>query len=322
MGFLPSFLSGALHKEVEEITKGYDVAFFPWPYFINCPLSIGCPMVATFHDFNYRYYFTGQSFNPTALEVLNREMPLWLERSYPVVSTHFMKSEMCKFFPQFGEKARVVHLAPLSSLSNLSDAAAQDIVGRMGITQPYILYPTNISPHKNIGAILAAHYLLKQMGHRVVLVIAGFGTEMINGRSVRVGIERDSQNRDVMGLGYVSNEQMDALIQRAQVVVSTSLYEAGSGPGLDAWAKGTPVAMSDIPPFVEHLEVQNVRAALYNPLSPVEIAEKLHGILMNPQKARDDAEHSKAAIASFTWELAAKKYLDVFDEAVSRGSSV
>ena len=304
---LPKFLSGAVYAEVQQATKGFDIAFFPWPYYINCPKDMPCPMVATFHDFNFHYYFSGGSCNAAGLEVLNREIPVWLKHSSPVVSTHFMKEELGKFYPLYKEKAQVIHLAPFT----------RPVETEAVVSEPFILYPTHLASHKNIGALLSAHYLLKQMGHPILLILTGPGTELVRGRSVQFGVERDEKNVDVKGLGYVSHTQMDALIKGAQVVVTTSLYEAGNGPGLDAWAQGTPVAMSNIPAFMEHLEVQGVRAAVFDPLSPVDIANKLQELLINRHTALENARLSQEAIAHFTWESVANKYLEIFDENCS-----
>ena len=35
--FLPSFLSGNVCKEIESRVKGFDIAFFPWPFLISVP---------------------------------------------------------------------------------------------------------------------------------------------------------------------------------------------------------------------------------------------------------------------------------------------
>ena len=56
--FLPTFLTGNLKKELETKLKDFDIIYFPWPYLIDLP-DIDKPMVATFHDFNFRYYFSG-----------------------------------------------------------------------------------------------------------------------------------------------------------------------------------------------------------------------------------------------------------------------
>jgi len=54
----PVIISGAAHREVEKITKGFDLVYFTLWYGMICP-QLGCPMLSTFHDFNFRYYFSG-----------------------------------------------------------------------------------------------------------------------------------------------------------------------------------------------------------------------------------------------------------------------
>src|SRR3972149_2137777 len=52
-------------------------------------------------------------------------------------------------------------------------------------------------------------------------------------------------------------------------------YASRDGPGLDAGSRETPGAMSDIPPFREPLAALGVSAALFDPRSPADIAEKI-----------------------------------------------
>ncbi len=204
----------------------------------------------------------------------------------------------------------------MSALSQMDRSEAEAIIKRFQLPKPYILYPTNISPHKNINSLLSAFFLLRQRGINASLALVGYGTENLNGKSWEYGLVKEDPHPDVFGLGYVSNEEIDALIQCASAVVSTSLYEAGNGPGLDAWGKGVPVAMSNIPSFLEHLSVQKVRAKIFDPTSPPEIAAALEEILKNPQQAAADAQASQEAIRPWSWEKTAKQYLQVFDEAL------
>ncbi|HSX38524.1 MAG TPA: glycosyltransferase [Chlamydiales bacterium] len=315
LAFFPYFFSGALHKEIEDIAKNCDLIFCPWPYLIECPiLDSSIPVVSIFHDFNFRYYFNGPTIHPVHLDCLNQEIPRWLNLSTPVVSTHFMKRELEKFYPEFGPKTNVIHLSSLVGETDMDLCEAKKIVEFFGIFGPYLFYPTNTSTHKNIGNLLTAFYLLGKKYTDLKLVLAGFGTEVVNGHVNSFGLEIGMDHRDVIGLGYVTNMQVDALIQCAQVVVSTSLYEAGCGPGLDAWKKGVPVAMSNIAPFTEHLEVQGVKAQIFDPKSPADIAEKIESILSNPQQAKMDAMDSQKKLAQYDWSCVAQKYINVFEK--------
>lgn len=312
--YLPYVLSGEVHREVEKKVRGYDLAFFPWPFFISVP-NLACPIAGIFHDFNFKYYFSGAcTFSVQQEARLNREVPEWLEKTTPIVSTHFMANELAKFYPEYAHKTKVVHLGANSLMSTIDDEQARKIISTLGVRAPYILYPTNTAAHKNIGRLLLSLPFLREKGFDVKVVLTGPGTERIRGRSCDIGVELGHVEEDVLGLGYVSNVQMDALIQCASVVVSTSLYEAGNGPGVDAWGLGVPVAMSNIPAFIEHMEVQGVRAEVFDPHNPKEIALKIEAILSNPDKAKSDACHSREALRKTTWEKIAMQYLNIFED--------
>jgi glycosyltransferase involved in cell wall biosynthesis len=85
---------------------------------------------------------------------------------------------------------------------------------------------------------------------------------------------------------------------------------------LEAWIRGVPVAMSNIPPFLEHLEVQQVKAEVFDPREPQDIAKKIAAILNHPEKALEDARQSQMALKKLTWEQVAENYLAIFDRAI------
>jgi glycosyltransferase involved in cell wall biosynthesis len=312
------YLSGAVHKELEALVTDYDIAFFTWPFHLKCP-DLNCPMAGIFHDFNYKYFFSGQVMVPWVLELLNQEMPIWLSRATPIVSTEFMQGELKKFYPKFGHKTKVVPVAPTSHMSTIDNP--KEIVERRGISKEYILCPTNVCSHKNTGPLVAAFSELKKKYPNLLLVFTGLGTEVIDGHASPVGVERGCEPKDVYGLGYVTNEEIDALIQCALVVVNPSLYEGGNVPGFDAWQRGVPVAMSRIPPFEEHVSVHGVQAEFFNPRSPNEITSAIDQILSHPEQTKRKALQSKQAINHFTWERAAEGYLNIFDEMLSQNGT-
>jgi glycosyltransferase involved in cell wall biosynthesis len=301
-------------KEIENLAKGYDIAFFPWPYFMECP-HLECPAVGVFHDFNYRYFFGGRIFSEKQYHLLNLQLREWISRVKPVVSSRFIAAELTKFYPDGADRLEIVHLAPFD-ISDLSPFEARNIIEEMGIKTPYILYPTNLCYHKNIGVLLRAMYLLRGKNVSVPLIITGPGTECAAGKISEYGVEREVLDPDIFGLGYVSNLQMDALVQCAKVVVSTSLYEAGNGPGLEAWRRGVPVIMSDIPAFLEHVEVLGVKAMLVDPYNAHDVARGIYAVLSNYKKAIQEAELSRENLSKHTWKKVAGQYYKIFENLV------
>jgi glycosyltransferase involved in cell wall biosynthesis len=314
---LPLYFNGDTIKEIKRKSQGFDLALFPWVFLVAYP-ELKIPTVAIFHDFNYKYYFGGKStFSAGQLQQLEKEMPIWIRNSIPIVSSEFMKQEIVKFYPECIDKVNHIYLGPMSGVSNFSKDEAREIMSHFSINKRYLLYPTNICSHKNIGPLLSAMFLIRKSGNRIKLVLTGPGTENINGNACNIGITFNNKpDKDVIGLGYVSNIEMDALVQCATVVVTTSLYEAGNGPGFDAWCKGIPVAMSNIPSFTEHLKIQGVKAALFNPRDPESIAECIIAILKKYKKALKNATESKKAIEKYSWDKAALEYIDVFKKAI------
>ena len=313
---LPYMLSGEVHKELQARLKDFDLAFFPWPYLISPP-DLPCPLVGTFHDFNFRYYFGGTpTYDRHSLARLNVEIPEWLNKSIPVVSSHFMAKELTKFYPSAAHKVRVVPLAPMSVVSDIDSSTARRLVRELGVEPPYILYPCNLTSHKNMTALIVATSILRGRGWDGRTVITGPGTDFINGKACEFGLELGSALPDVIGLGYVTNLQMDSLIQSAAAVVSTSLYEAGNGPGIDAWGRGVPVAMSNIPSFVEHLDVLGVNAEVFRPMDPIDIANKIELILSDSSRvARSPISHLEP-LTRVTWADTAQGYIRAFDAAM------
>lgn len=293
-------------KKIYALSGKYDVAFFPWPFLIP-NIETQCPKFATFHDFNFKYFFGLHVFSLSQSADLDKSVEAWLADTNAIVSTEFMRNELIKFFPKSAEPS-VIHLAPFTDVAIKQAKPGKSFDERMR----YIIYPTHLTVHKNLGPLISALYLINKRGYGLRLYFTGAGTETVRGIAAEFGLERTEKDADVIGLGYVTDEEINFLISRAAVVVSTSLYEAGCGPALDAWSLGTPVAMSKIPAFEEHIIKQGVKAQLFNPRDPRDIAEKIMYLLDNPTVARQMANESLTAIAANTWQLTGRKYLDTF----------
>ena len=302
---LTAFVNRRLTRELEAIGRRFDLVYVPWPYRIPIP-ALACPVVCTVHDLNFRY------FAPALARSLDRQLDTWLSVSTVVTSSDFMAGEIARFRP--GTSApRVIRLAPFADEGSVRDDADLPVM----VLDPglrYILCATNVTVHKNVGAIIAALAILRQTHDDLRLVIAGAGTEQATGIATPIGSLRSDRDGDVIGLGYVSNAAIDRLIHGAAVAVNASLYEGGNGSGLDAWRLGTPVAMSDIAPFREHIEALGVEAALFDPRSPADIAAKVADVIDRPARWAASVKRSKRAISRRTWDDVAA-YLEVFDAA-------
>ena len=323
----------ALANRVVDAISGFDVAYFPWPRLVVPPPEPRA-LVATFHDFNHRHHFG--NFRPCDIELLDEEMVEWLSgRVQPVASTPFIANELNNYYPMRTHEPEVIYLSTFA-IHDPSSSEVAAVTSSFGLSEGFVLCPTNIGPHKNVLSLLRAAGQMKRDGVTMPLVLTGSGTQClgvdpsddplyqsifkqaIDDLNAAIVDENLIVGEDIWSLGYVTDIQMDALVRGARLVVAPSRYEAGSGPALDAWWLGTPVASSALPPVVEQIEFLGTEAALFEPTDVDQMAAVLTKLLGDPERQSAMAECSREAIGRYSWNEVATGYLRVFREAIAR----
>jgi|GEM_PF-7060087 len=295
-----------MKAELEAI-KGFDVVYFTAAH-MSAFYKVEGKKFATFHDFNWKYSFGTPNFSPKDIQIFNGAMPLWFEHTVPVVSSHFIKSEIEKFYPAHKYPVEVIYLPNIGAEVKGAVKQVFDF--------PYILYPANLFPHKNHQMLFQGLRLLKQRGklNNIKLVLTGGGTDHFkHARLSFAGIEEsNAADFDVLGLGYVSNTMMDSLIKNALMNISASVYEAGSGPAIDAWINKVPFIMSDIPSHRDQLKNFDLPCVLFNPYSAEDIADKIEYALAHLEQLKEMSLKGHEALKKNNWQAVAQKYLEVF----------
>jgi glycosyltransferase involved in cell wall biosynthesis len=177
----------------------------------------------------------------------------------------------------------------------------------------------SISRHKNIETLLGAF-------SKLVVQIAGNGaTEglelIVAGPSVEHSVYRSlvslvhglGIDGRVHFLGRVAHDQLAALYRGAALFVLPSRLETFGLPLVEAMACGAPVVTSDLPICREICE----DAALYF------AAEDLNDLASHMQTTLEDSDLAQRMIerglrraADFSWNEAARKLVDVFEDVV------
>jgi|TARA_B110000858_G_scaffold197696_1_gene260332 hypothetical protein len=320
INFLPYWLNGNLQNELNYKLKDFDLIYFPWPFLIEFP-KINKPIVATFHDFNFKYYFSGNStysYNDT--ERLNRQMNTWIENSEIIVSNNFTKLELIKFYPNNTDRVNVIPLSYYSKKENSDKNRFNKISKKYNLPANYVYCGTNNCAHKNLNPLFAALNILKSENIFLNLVLTGNGTEIINGISCEYGVELKNNEKDVMGLGYIDDEELDEIIKNADILISPEMYTSDNGPATDGWINGIPTILANIPSNIEHIETQSVHAELFDYRNPLDIALKIKKVINNKEKYKKLADKSKIEISKIDWTSVSEKYISVFKEAYNQNN--
>jgi glycosyltransferase involved in cell wall biosynthesis len=290
-----------------------DVIFFAWPYSLSPP-SLKVPMAFIPHDFIYAQNFGVSNPNTESFNWQRHLHRLWFEKAKCVVSSKFVASQIKTLFGE-SHSADIIPLSRLSPYLRLENKIARERVHSLGVPEKYILCVNNMSVHKNLGQLFGAFFLVKQRFPNLKLVLCGYETEHIHGISDSkhsVMLTNKNEPNDIIGLGVVSDYDLTCLMQCSAMVVNPSLCEAGNGSGIDAWSLGVPVAMSNIPAFLEHLEFLGVYAETFDPREASDIADAILKILTDEKHAENMVQKSYECMKKYDWNHVATRYIDFF----------
>lgn len=319
-------ISDRILVEVEaRVNRNYDVAFFPSAHLMERP-DISIPVVGTIHDFNWKYFFGTQIFNQSFVEVMDSEIVNWMENGLTISPSAHTVDEAKRFYPNLSKYPTTIPSAVFVVNKKMTDKRVSELLRKAGVHFPFIIFPGNFFPHKNHLNLFAAFSLLKQRKdyRDLKLVLTGVNSEQVGKGIAGYGgvrlVDKSSGTNDfdTIGMGYQPNEVMDALISKAWLLVSPSIYEGTCAPAMDAWNFGIPTAISDIAPFKEAETRWGVKTAFFDPMNPKNIADVIEAYLNNYDRAKQDALISQSKIEAYTWEKVATRYMDVFKQAVEK----
>ena len=307
-------------KKLINILKEQDIVFYSWPYGIM-PFNIDKKTYFIPHDFIYTHCFSSRSvYTKNMVEDIFKYHKEFLKLATPIVSSDFIAKELKTTFPEYKENINIVYLPSLSNLKQEYNLEKNNILKKYGIDGDYILSANNMEVHKNLGQIVSAMYYVKQKYPNIKLVLTGYGTEDFNGiidSPLYFNWLDATENRDVVGLGVVNNEDFSVILENAKILVTTSLCEAGSGSALDAWSMGVPVVMSDIEAFRNQVKFLGTTAEFCNPRNNEDVARGILKLLDNPEKSKEQGLISKNAMERYNWHDVGKKYLEIFKNGLN-----
>lgn len=175
------------------------------------------------------------------------------------------------------------------------------VLGRLGITEPYILCVGTVEPRKNHKRLIRAFVEAGTALRGWTLVIAGapgWGQE-----EAQSEIEARRVAHRVVLTGKVSTAGLVSLYSKAGVFAFPSLYEGFGLPLLEALGFGIPSLASTTPALVE---LAGPAALTVDPLDTGEIADALIRLSADQELRATLSEAGSARAGQFSWEATAE----------------
>lgn len=281
---------------------GVDVLFSPVQ---EGPLVGAVPSVVVMHDLTALKF--PEAYGGLTVAQTRWLVPLMLRRAAAVVAVSAnTKRDLVETFHLPDAKVHVIGegfdrgvFRPRAAEEVDAARAAHGIVG------PYLLYAGTFSRHKNLGLVLRALAALGVEGEALQLVLVGRkdagAFDEFRALAGSLGLERR-----VVTPGYVSRDELAALMSGAAAFVYPSRYEGFGLAPLEAMACGAPVVASAVASLPE---VVGEGGVLVPSAEPGAWAAALREVVAAPREALGQA--AKAQAAKFDWDDAAAKLLAV-----------
>ena len=292
-----------------------DLFFSPSHY---SPLFCPCSTIPTIHDIGYLKFqnqFTKKDFY---------QLKKWTIQSikkarHIITVSQFSKDEIIKTYHLDPNKITIAYNG-VDSPPKINLSTQQKILSSYLLNaNSYFLYLGTLKPNKNIPFLIKSFSLfLKNQRTRVPenqstkLVIAGKKGWLFD--EIFATVKKEGIEKYVVFTDFVTEDQKWTLYQNAIASVLPSTYEGFGIPAIESMKIGTPVIVSDIPPFKEVVQDNGL---FINPQDKSSLCQKMINI-SNPKIREKYSKLGKNQADKFTWQNTAKSVLSVFENIKSR----
>lgn len=231
-----------------------------------------------------------------------------------IVPSRCTKFEMEKMFGNNSQSR--THVIPLGydvRYQKIHDAKRIDaVLKKYHIRKPFLLSVGRLEEKKNTRRIIEAFEKIRlhnfhsaissesgqARDHQLVLAgMPGYGYE-----SIAEAIKRSPCRSDIIELGWIPTEDIAAVMNAADALIFSSLYEGFGMPILEAFACGTPVITS----YGTSTEEVGGSAATYvNPEDADDIAQGIARLLSDSELRQALVDKGLRRVRDFSWKKCA-----------------
>jgi glycosyltransferase involved in cell wall biosynthesis len=262
----------------------------------NCflPLLRPCAGVVTIHDLAFEAW-PGDFARATGIKYrrLTRLAARSAERI--ICPSQFTSDDVCTRYGVDPARIRLIPEAPALPIGGLAPPGG-----------PYVLGVGDLRQKKNFGALVTAFVALRRgavIPHRLVLagIDAGEGA----------GLRALAGDEPLELTGWVPDEELDALIRGAEVLVHPGLYEGFGLVVVEAMARGTPVLAARATSLPE---AGGDAAEYFDPAAAGDLERALGDMLADAGARARARSRGLEWVGQFSWARTARETAAVYSE--------
>lgn len=278
--------------------------FHSWDW--QQPPAMTIPLVSTIHDLAIIKF--PETAHPLIKQQHERSWNILKQRQARLIAvSQATKRDLVELlgYPQY--LIHVVHEALPEEFRQLTDGISeedeQEIIKRLHLDKPFILFVGTREPRKNLARLIEAWKPLARDFQLIIVGEAGWD-----------GVSEHQATDQIRFLGRVSDPELSVLYGQASCFAYPSLYEGFGLPILESFHHGTPVVTSDNSGM---REVAGNAAELVDPTSTESIQAGLEKVL--GESIPDQQKRLQRMIIRqhmFSWDRVAQETLSVYKQTL------
>lgn len=275
------------------------------------PRFSSSPSVVTILDTSYLFY--PQYFNKKDLLQLKSWSAYSIKNANKIITiSNSSKNDLLKYYGLNEKKVKVIYPGYDKERFKLSLSAikSQEIAIKYKLPQSYVLFVGTLQPRKNLITLIKALEKLKSTKDKysnLELVIIGKKGWIYD--KILKEIDNAKIKNQIKMIGFVADQDLPYLYQKASCFILPSLYEGFGLPVLEAMSVGVPVVVSNSSSLPEVAG----KAGIY--IFPQELESLIKGIdkalSLNPQEKEAIIRSGLEQAKKFSWDKCAKEILSV-----------
>lgn len=229
-----------------------------------------------------------------------------LKKSKKILTvSNFTKDDIVQQFKINPKKIQVIYEG-VSNLSKGRDSLfvaklnKEEVLSDYKISFPYFLYVGNAYPHKNLEFLVESFLKWNSKDNKFRLVMVG-KEDFFYKRTKEYAfnlINKNNYNNSIIFTGYVPDDKLEIIYQRAMIYIFPSLYEGFGLPPLEALFNSCPVLSSREASMPEIIQ----NGALYfDPYDYEDFYNKLNLLVDNEKLRQNIIEQGKEVLKRYNW---------------------
>jgi glycosyltransferase involved in cell wall biosynthesis len=283
--------------------------FVYFPNTILSPFNYSRPTLLSMHDIQQVHF--PEFFSKEEIRMRKIAYNLSAKHAgFMQASSEFIREDFLRYFKGLTPERVPVINEGVDVETFSKPKNTEEIFRKYKLPEAFLFFPAQLWHHKNHITVLKALLILREKhALNIPLVLSG---APYSSAELITNFINENKMTNVFYLGKVPFDDLLALYQAARFMITAVLYESSSLPILEAVASNTPVIVSATPPNVEMHK--NLRLNFFDPYDSFELAELLRKIWDDTELRKNQMEFNRGGIIFYSWDNAAKRYLDFFEK--------